>query len=284
MKILCFGEILWDVYPEKAVIGGAALNFAGHFVKNGGDAYMISAVGNDELGRSAIEVTENLKINSKYISVLNEQTGKCLVTLDSNGVPSYNLLNNVAYDFIGGEVNDNFDALYFGTLALRNEYNRKSLKKLLKNNNFGEIICDVNIRAPFYSDDTVTLCAKTASIIKISDEELPVVTKILLGKELGYKEAAKEIAKKYNNLKTVIITLGAKGAYVLNSKTNESYEMAAPKTEVLSTVGAGDSFSAAFMYKYMSGEGIKAALENAIKVSAFVVANLEAIPEYPNNF
>lgn len=284
MNILCFGEILWDVYPDKAVIGGAALNFAGHFVKNGGDAYMISAIGNDELGKNAIAVTENLKINSKYISVLNEQTGKCLVTLDSNGVPSYNLLDNVAYDFIGGEVNVNFDALYFGTLALRNEHNRNSLKKLLENNNFGEIICDVNIRAPFYSADTVTLCAKTATVIKISDEELPVVTKILLGEELGYQEAARKIAEKFSNLKVVIITLGAKGAYVLNTKTNKSYEQAAPKTKVLSTVGAGDSFSAAFMYKYMSGEGIEAALKNAIKVSAFVVSNLEAIPEYPNNF
>lgn len=284
MNILCFGEILWDVYPDKAVIGGAALNFAGHFQKHGGKAYMISAVGDDELGHEAIKVTESFGINTKYISVLKEQTGKCVVTLDSKGVPSYNLLNNVAYDYIGGEVEDKFDALYFGTLALRNEHNRKSLEKLLESNNFSEIFCDVNIRAPFYSAETVTLCAKTATVIKISDEELPIVTKILLGEELPYKSAAEKLAEKYENLRTIIITLGPKGAYVLNAKKGEAFEMEAPKTKVLSTVGAGDSFSAAFMYKYMSGEEIMSALENAIKVSAFVVANLEAIPEYPENF
>ena len=284
MNILCFGEILWDVYPDKAVIGGAALNFAGHFAKHGGDAYMLSSVGEDELGRDAIKVTENLGIKTKYISLLSEQTGKCLVTLDSKGVPSYNLLDNVAYDFIGSEVEDNFDAIYFGTLALRNEYNRNSLTKLLSNNNFKEIFCDVNIRAPFYSAETVTLCAKTATVIKISDEELPVVTGILLGEELEYKSAAREIAEKYQNLKVIIITLGPKGAYVLDTQKEKTFEMAAPKTEVLSTVGAGDSFSAAFMYKYMLLEGIEKSLENAIKVSSFVVSCLDAVPDYPENF
>lgn len=284
MNILCFGEILWDVYPDKAVIGGAALNFAGHFAKNGGEAYMISAVGDDELGHEAVNVTENLSVKTKYISVISKQTGKCLVTLNEKGIPSYNLLNNVAYDFIGGEVEDEIDAIYFGTLALRNEHNRDSLSKLLKNNNFKEIFCDVNIRAPFYSEESVTLCANTASVIKISDEELPIVSKILLGEELDYKAAAFKFAEKFQNLNTVIITLGPKGAYVFDAKNKKEYEMAAPKTDVLSTVGAGDSFSAAFMYKYMSGENLENCLETAIKISAFVVSKLEAIPDYPQNF
>lgn len=284
MNILCFGEILWDVYPDKAVIGGAALNFAGHFVKNGGKAYMLSSVGDDKLGCDAVKVVKELGINTKYISVDERQTGKCLVTLGENGIPKYNLLDNVAYDFIGGEIRDKFDAIYFGTLALRNEFNRFSLKKVLKENSFKEVFCDVNIRAPFYSQYSVKFCAENATVIKISDEELPIVCKILLNEDLDYKTAAKKIAQKFQNLKVVIITLGAKGAYIFNAQKGEECEQAAPKTEVISTVGAGDSFSAAFMYKYMLGERTENCLERAIKVSAFVVANLEAVPNYAKNF
>ena len=115
MRLLSFGEVLWDVYPDKRFIGGAPMNFAAHFVKHGGDASMISALGNDELGDAALECLHALGLDTSFVSYPNgKETGKCLVTLDERQIPSYNLLTDVAYDYISCDcVSGDFDALYF---------------------------------------------------------------------------------------------------------------------------------------------------------------------------
>ena len=150
MKLLSFGEIIWDVYPDEKHLGGAPLNFAAHFAKQGGDAYMLSALGDDELGNEALNKLSLWKVNAEYVSVLSgKDTGKCLVTLNEQGVPSYNIAESSAYDYIDCyNIPDRFDALYFGTLALRNEHNRKELKSLLKSHCFKETFVDVNLRKP----------------------------------------------------------------------------------------------------------------------------------------
>ena len=133
MKILAFGEVLWDIYDDERYIGGAPLNFAAHLSMHGEDVYMISSVGNDELGKESIQNIKKLNINTEYISISNKwSTGKCFVTLDENTTPRYDLLCGVAYDYISSEkVEGDFDVLYFGTMALRSEYNISSLKELL---------------------------------------------------------------------------------------------------------------------------------------------------------
>lgn len=282
MKILAFGEILWDVYTDEAYIGGAPFNFAAHSVKQGEEAYMLSALGSDELGTKAGSMLERLGVCSDYVSVLeNKQTGKCLVTLDDNSVPSYNLLNDVAYDYISSDnVPDIFDVLYFGTLALRNKYNLLSLKKLIKKNTFKDIFVDVNIRAPFYSKGNVRFAVQSATILKISLEELNVVGEMLGLKSDNYKAFAKELSKLYQNLKCVIITLGAEGAYTLDCKAGKEYSHGCRDITVVSTVGAGDSFSAAFLHKYLRGVNLGECLAYATKIAELVVSRAEAIPEY----
>ena len=179
MKLASFGEILWDVYPDEKFIGGAALNFAAHFSKCGGKAYMISAVGKDNLANETIECVEKMSVSTKYISRSDKETGKCLVTLNEKMIPTYDLLSDVAYDYIDTSAitGKTFDLLYFGSLALRSEYNMKNLEKLLSNNSFAEIVVDINIRPPYYSDDVIKYALEKASIIKISDEELNKFTK-----------------------------------------------------------------------------------------------------------
>ncbi len=285
MKILSFGEVLWDVFPTGQFIGGAPLNFAAHLAKMGQDAYILTSVGNDDLGTKTIQNIKDFGVNPDYISVLNAlETGKCLVTLDGNKVPKYNLLNNVAYDNIFGEnISDDFDVLYFGTLALRNDFNRTSLNNLLNKHNFKDVFVDVNIRPPFFSKETVEFAVKNATILKISDEELPVISEIL---DIDFKtDFVKHLCEKYRNLKLVIITLGGKGSYCFESENNREYRAEPVKVSVNSTVGAGDSFSAAFLHRYLSGQDIQNCLEFASKISAFVVSKTEAIPDYnPENF
>ncbi len=283
MNALSFGEILWDVYPDNKCLGGAPLNFAAHLAKHGENAYMMSAIGNDDLGEETKRKVKQWQVRDKYLCTLdNKPTGRCLVTLDENKVPSYNLLEDVAYDYIPcNELADDFDVLYFGSMALRSKENFFSLEKLLRENNFKNVFVDLNIRPPFSFKDSVRFCVKNATILKISLEEMGVVSEFLEIEELqDYKEFAKKLSFVYNNLKCIIITLGADGSYALDCAQNKGYFCACEKSEVKSTVGAGDSFSAAYLHKYVKNNEISKCLEYATKVAGFVVSRYEAVPDY----
>lgn len=284
MKLLSFGEVLWDVYSDAKYIGGAPLNFAAHYIKNGLEAYMVSAIGNDELGKETLDSLTQWNIHCDYMGVVNDKvTGKCLVELDDHQVPTYNLLSDVAYDYIPvPETKDKkFDVLYFGTLALRSDYNFKTLQTIVNECDFTEIFVDVNIRPPHYSKKSIRFAFNHATLIKISQEELDVVLKELeVTENDNYLNVSKAICDKYTNLKLVIITCGENGSFVYERQNDCSYHCQAKKVEVVSTVGAGDSFSATFLAQYLQGKTIPESLDLATKVSAFVVSQAGAIPEY----
>lgn len=285
MKVLAFGEVLWDIYPDSEHIGGAPLNFAAHFKKCGGKSWIITAVGNDPLGDKTISEIEKMGICTDFVMRSDAETGKCLVTLDDNQIPSYNLLNNVAYDFIENPhlKDKKFDVLYFGTLALRNDNNQNTLKQLIEQNVFENILVDMNIRPPFYSESVIKFALENATIIKISEEELSVVMSFVDKTVLSVEESAKKLSTDYANIKMVIITRGDKGAYVYDCVNNKSYTSDAQKVKLVSTVGAGDSFSASFLAEYMKTNNISSALDLATKISGYVVSRMEAIPDYDIN-
>ena len=287
MKVLSFGEVLWDTYPTEKHIGGAPLNFSAHFVKAGGEAYLLSAVGADELGKAAISFLTEQGIRTDYVSVLEgKRTGECLVTLDGQGIPRYELLTGVAYDEIPQPelTGADFDAFYFGSLALRSEKNRKTVSAVLASRSFKEVFVDINIRPPFISPDVIRFACRSATILKISEEEMPAVTKPLFGWERDAEESAKVIADTFANVKLILITKGENGSVAYDCKTGRTVSCDAFKVNVASTVGAGDSFSAAFLYGYLSGNPIEACLCSASRVSAFVCSRAEAIPPYPIGF
>ena len=135
-KILSFGEIIWDVYEKKALIGGAALNFSAHAARCGQETYLFSALGQDELGREAIAIIHKFGVRTDFIKYSDKETGRCLVSLDKNGVPSYHVVQDVAYDHITVSDHDIIairemapDALYFGTLIQRSATSRARFEK-----------------------------------------------------------------------------------------------------------------------------------------------------------
>lgn len=282
MKVLTFGEILWDIYPEDKFIGGAPLNFAAHFVKCGGNSSILSAVGKDELGDETIDAVKGLHVGTEYITKVPAQTGKCLVTLDKNSVPRYDLLSDVAYDYISynREESEKFDVLYFGTLALRSANNLNCIKHIMKNNGFNEVFVDINIRKPFISEETLKFSLENATIIKISDEELPFVENVIKTGSSSPEIFAKKLCECYPNLKVVVVTLGSEGALAYERESGNITKCPAQKVKVSSTVGAGDSFSAAFLSMYLKNRKISDCLEFASKVSGFVVSAKGAIPDY----
>ena len=281
MKILSFGEILFDINGDNACIGGASLNFSAHAVRAGAEVSILSAVGNDTLGKTAIEYVKNYGISTDLISVSTEYgTGLCNVTLDKNKVPRYDLVTDVAYDHIPvpDTENKNFDVLYFGTLALRSQENADTLKIVIAQNTFKEIFVDVNIRPPHYSEESVLFALKNATILKVSNEEISFIGDILINNGVEVFTILQTIMLKYNNIKLIILTCGENGAVAYDTVNGGVFRCDAVGTKVVSTVGAGDSFAATFLVNYLSGNSIKTSLKKAAQVSAFVIAHKEAIP------
>lgn len=281
MKLLSFGEIIWDVFPDAAHIGGAPLNFAAHAAMQGADAYIMSAVGRDDLGDRAMTEISALGVKTDLISRSNKATGRCIVTLDERAVPSYDVLRDTAYDDISvTAAPTGFEVLSFGTLALRGNNNRSCLKKIISGSTFREIFSDLNIRAPFYSDESIRFCLENATIVKISDEELGVVTESVFGESLDPERAVSRLAERFSQIKIIIITLGADGAYAYDTASKKSWSCPAAPVDVVSTVGAGDSFGATFLTQYFEGKSIHDCLYIASRVSGFVVSREGAVPKY----
>jgi len=281
MKILAFGEILWDIFLSqnreitKKKIGGAPFNFAAHCSKLGAESYIISAVGGDENGYCALEEAKKLGLNTDFVSVLPQyQTGFCKITLD-NGLPNYDLVSDVAYDHIPApELTTGFDAFYMGTLAMRNEESKTAFREIVKRVSAKEILFDVNFRKNFYSRELVEELLSYTTILKISDEEIGFFGK-------GSAESvSRDIAKGHPKIKYICLTLGKDGASVFDCKNNEFYQSENPKSKPVSTVGAGDSFAAAFLVNLLKGEAVEVCLSNAVKLSDFVVTQMGAVPDY----
>ncbi len=281
MKVIAFGEIVWDVYPDNTCLGGAPLNFAAHLARHGHNVSVLSAVGTDDYGEKALSQIRDRHIHTAHIAQLTDhRTGTCLVSLNAAGVPVYNLQEDVAYDHIPLIPCPAADVLYFGTLALRGKHNRNTLQKLLNTASFGDVFVDVNIRAPFYDDDTIRFAVENATILKISDEELPTAAKALHLSAADPLTAIGHLAAAYPSVRCLILTRGADGAYIYHRAEDTVYTCASKAVKVVSTVGAGDSFAAAFLHQYIRRESIPRCADYAASVAAFVVSQKDAVPPY----
>ena len=261
-KIISFGEILYDVFPDSSHLGGAPLNFAVHCHRNGADIQLISAVGDDEPGHNAVKRISELGIDTGSIALLKDkETGKVTITLDENSIPTYTFDSDCAYDHI--PVPENFsadaDVFCFGLLAQRNPASRSALFKLLDNFD-GKVFCDVNLRQDFYSAELLDASLRRADIVKLNEDELPVITELF-----GIVCTPQALADHFG-LEMVIYTLGADGCQIYSG--SETITLPAAPARVVSTVGAGDAFSAAFLTSYLGGNDIKSSAEAATQAAA----------------
>lgn len=288
-KILAIGEIIWDVYPDRKVIGGAPLNFVAHASLCGAQSALVSAVGRDSLGDGAIGALEGFGVSCKYIKRTSQPTGQCLVTLDENAVPHYNVLRGVAYDNIvldGGDIvsinAEKYDAFYFGTLIQREPVSRHAVRTVVENCSFGEIICDVNLRPDCYDEESVRFCLENATVLKVSIEEEPILRSfgMYIPDGNGVGDIARSLCRSFGNIRTVIITLGKDGSYAYDARDGREYRQGSVGDKVVSTVGAGDSFAAAWLTGYLEGMPIDGCMKRAAEISGFVVAHTEAVPMY----
>lgn len=281
MKILTFGEVLWDVFGEQKKIGGAPLNFSAHLRKLGADVTFVSAVGGDPLGRETLSAVKGLGLPTDHVAVLPDvPTGYCAVTL-TDGVPHYELARNVAYDFIPfaeGLLSRRFDAFYLGTLASRSPVSEATCARFLRECGAKEVFFDVNIRGNDWSEEGLKRVLPHTTLLKCSREEL-----YAFGAEAKDGERlCRSLCKDYPNLKQVILTLDKDGAETYLPASDRFLYAPKPTSKPVSTVGAGDSFSACYLYNTLAGASPEDCLARAVTLSDFVVTQLEAVPDYPD--
>lgn len=278
--IVGIGEILWDVFPNAKVLGGAPANFAYHVSQFGFEGFAISAIGNDELGD---EIMENL--NNKALKYIIEKTpfatGTVQVTLDGKGIPQYEIMQNVAWDNIPftpqmEELARKTRTVCFGSLAQRSEVSRNTINRFLDLVPTDALkIFDINLRQHFYSQQLIEHSLRRCNILKINDDEVVQVAKLFEWEMTTEMEICQKLLANYS-LNMIILTKGTEGSYVITD-TETSFK-ATPKVEVADTVGAGDSFTAGFVASLLSGKTISEAHEIAVEVSAFICTQHGAMP------
>ena len=283
--IVGMGEALWDVLPEGKKIGGAPANFAYHVSQFGFDSRVVSAVGNDALGDEILEVFKEKQLKHQ-LQVVNYPTGTVQVTLDSAGIPLYEIKEGVAWDNI--PFTDDLKrlalstrAFCFGSLAQRNEVSRVSINRFLDAMPDGDEqlkIFDINLRQGFYTKEIIRESCQRCNVLKINDEELVAISRMFGYPGIDLQDKCWILLAKYN-LKMLILTCGTNGSYVFTPGVVSFQET--PRVPVADTVGAGDSFTAAFCASLLKGKGVPEAHKLAVEVSAYVCTQSGAMPELP---
>lgn len=283
--IVGIGDILWDCLPEGRKIGGAPANFAYYTKQFGYDSMVVSAVGNDVLGMEIREVLDTAGL--EYILDVPEYpTGTVVIDLDENGIPSYDIKENVAYDFIPftpelEEVARKCNVACFGSMTQRNPVSRNTIRRFLESMPQTEEtykVFDINLRQHFYDKEIISESLRLCNVFKINDEELVVVKDMFKYEGESYKEVCLKIISEWN-LKYLILTCGTNGSYIFTE--NESSFMETPVVNVADTVGAGDSFISAFMASILKGQDIRTAHELAVKISAYICTQYGAMLDLP---
>ena len=284
--VVGLGEVLWDVLPEGKKLGGAPANFAYHAGQLLGmdNTIAISALGEDALAEETIESLKEHKLNY-LLPRVKYPTGTVQVTLSEDGIPAYEIMENVAWDNIPytpemAEIARSCRAVCFGSLAQRYVTSWATIRQFLDDTPADCLkIFDINLRQQFYSKDVIEESFKRCNILKINDEELVVIKRMYGYDDLDMRGICEKILADYK-LKMLVLTCGTNGSYVFAPGLTSFQET--PKVTVADTVGAGDSFTGSFCAAILNGKSMEEAHKRAVQVSAYVCTQNGAMPNYPD--
>ena len=283
--VVGLGEALWDVLPEGKKLGGAPANFAYHASQFGLDTIAISALGEDELAAETINSLKEHGLNYLMPHV-PYPTGTVQVTLTGDGIPAYEIKENVAWDNIPytpeiAEIAKNCRAVCFGSLAQRNVTSWATIRQFLDDTPADCLkIFDINLRQQFYTKEVIEESLKRCNILKINDEELVVIKRMYGYDDLDMRDVCEKILAEYG-LKMLVLTCGTNGSYVFAPGLTSFQDT--PKVTVADTVGAGDSFTGSFCAAILNGKPMEEAHKKAVAVSAFVCTQNGAMPTLPES-
>ena len=285
--IVGLGEALWDVLPEGKKLGGAPANFAYHTRQFGLNSMAVSAIGEDKLGDETLAALDEKGLEYN-IARVPYPTGTVQVTLDDNGIPTYNIRENVAWENIPftpelEEIARNCRAVCWGSLAQRNVVSRETIHRFLETMPDGDgrlKIFDVNLRQNFYNEEILCDSLRQCNVLKINDEELVIIGRMFGYPGLDMRNKCWLILGKYN-LDMLVLTCGTNGSYVFTPGRVSFQET--PRVDVVDTVGAGDSFTGAFCSGILKGMSVPEAHKMAVDVSAYVCTQSGAMPVLPGS-
>lgn len=280
LKVIAVGEIVWDMLPAGKQLGGAPLNFAFFSKELGAEAYAVSAIGNDVLGDETLAVASATGVNLDYLQRNNLPTSRVLISLDNEGVPQYEIVENVAWDALECpqmilDLVKDASVMCWGSLAQRSVTSRQSVLAMLSAAPKECVkVFDINIRQHYYSREVIETSLGYADILKLNEDELPLVASIL-GLSGPEHDIVSQLIEKYA-LKYLVYTHGADFSEVF-SATGEYSHVQTPKVKVVDTVGAGDSFTAVFVTSILQGLSMAESHARAVEVSAYVCTQNGAI-------
>ena len=277
-SIFCYGEVLWDLFPDGKKIGGAPLNVAQRLQSFGYTPFLVSAVGNDANGTAIKAFFKKQNLSSTYLQENpTHPTGIVKVNLDDKGVATYEIASSVAWDHISlPEIHPSttrIDLLIFGSLALRNQVSKDTLFQLLQKADYK--VFDLNLRPPFYSYQVIVDLMKVADFIKFNAEELDEMMHYFAMNTSTLEEKIAALAKR-TQTSTICVSLGAEGAVLY--REGNFYRVKGFAVEVVDTVGAGDSFLATLLDGILQRKGTQQLLRRACAVGALVSAQAGANP------
>jgi len=279
-KCVCFGEVLFDVLPTEVKAGGAPMNVAYHLTKLGNKTTIISRIGDDLRGKELTDILKEKKINLENLQVdATHPTSVVLATPNEKGDMKYDIIENVAWDFI--ELKAHHESLIrnagyfiFGSLVTRSTISRSSLFNLL------DIPCkrifDINLREPFVNQKNIEYQLNKTDVLKMNEEELDLVS----GWYVQFSTIEDKVRFLQNKFQiaTLIVTRGAKGAVV--NHQDSFYYHDGFKVTVADTIGSGDSFLAGFLSELIKGNAVDEALDFACSLGAFVATRAGGCPDY----
>lgn len=285
-NIVSLGEVLWDLFPEEERFGGAPANFACHAALHGGQVTMVSAVGEDVHGQQAMEILRRYNVDISLIQrIAGGSTGTVGVRIDVAGKPTFTIHENSAWDQLAWTDQlerriHSADAVCFGTLGQRSSVSRSTIRSCVKAARDAGIVrvLDINLRSPFYDDATIRESIQLASILKLSDEELPVVGRAWGVPSQGTVEVQIRDLLERSGLEMIVMTRGAEGAMLVTAR--ETLEQPGIPVQVKDTVGAGDAFTAAFLTGVLRREPLSQCLFQACSIASKACEHAGAVP-YP---
>ncbi len=280
--VVGLGELLWDLLPGGKQIGGAPANFAYIATVLGDRGVVASCIGADALGDEIRAKLISVGLDTSFLQVdPSRPTGTVNVQVDPKGQPTFEIIENVAWDYIAWtpkweSLARQADAIYFGTLGQRYPQSvattmafvvaapRRTLK-----------IFDANLRQSFFSPEVIAESIKAASVVKLNDAELPIVMQLL---NLAYdeeKSSAERLRRAYD-LKLVCVTRGEKGSLLVAEGASDEHP--GFRISVVDTVGAGDAFTATLVHHFLRGAALPTINEAANRMGAWVASHSAGTP------
>jgi fructokinase len=279
-KVVCFGEVLWDILPSGAVPGGAPMNVAYHLHKQQKNPAVITSIGIDEKGEQLINIFSGYGVCTDFFQVdYDHETGKVYAQPNEYNEVVYDIIMPVAWDFIVwedsfGDLVSNAEFFVYGSLAARNPVSKKTLFQLLEASK--NKVLDINLRAPHFNRRIVEELLAKADFLKLNLAELELITG-WFSNYTSIEDRVQSIMEKFK-ISNMVVTMGSDGA-LLYFNGNE-YKHKGYKVNVVDTVGSGDAFLAGLIAKLLDNASPIDALEFASGLGAFIASCTGPCPKY----